>query len=268
VRTRPTPLVLYVAVAALAAPGALLAAEEPQQAQPGQPAQGETTTGEAPSAEKTPALPPPAERAPAEPPPAEAQAAPAPEPAPAAPAQEQPAQQPPAATASAPEPAKAKKEEKPAPVARAAAATVTIKDFDFAPKSVTVNVGETVTWTNSGPTAHSATASDGSFDTGVFKKGLSRSHTFQKAGTFSYICTPHPNMKGTVTVASTGSTPGGESGSGGSSGSGSDSDSAGTAADRDDGSSLPASGADAGLLALLGAGLLALGLLTRRRAGA
>ena len=48
------------------------------------------------------------------------------------------------------------------------------------------------------PDAHSATANDGSFDTGILSKGGSGSHTFTQAGTFSYICTPHPFMKGTV----------------------------------------------------------------------
>src|SRR5918999_994198 len=82
----------------------------------------------------------------------------------------------------------------------AASAGVTIRDFEFAPSAVTVNVGDTVTWTNDGPTPHSATANDGSFDTGIMDEGGSGSHTFSEAGTFSYICTPHPNMTGTVTV--------------------------------------------------------------------
>ena len=61
-------------------------------------------------------------------------------------------------------------------------------------------MGDTVTWSNAGPTPHSATASDGSFDTGILDKGGSGSHTFTQAGTFAYICTPHPYMKGTVVV--------------------------------------------------------------------
>ena len=94
------------------------------------------------------------------------------------------------------------KAEKPKPIAIAAASTsVTISDFQFAPGGVTVNVGDTVTWTNTGPTPHSATASDGSFDTGIMDEGSSGSHTFTEAGTFAYICTPHPNMKGTVVGA-------------------------------------------------------------------
>jgi hypothetical protein len=53
-------------------------------------------------------------------------------------------------------------------------------------------------------------------------RGKSYSHKFTKAGTFSYICTPHPFMKGKVVVGGAGA-----SGSGGGSGSGSGGDSSG-----------------------------------------
>jgi plastocyanin len=163
-----------------------------------------------------------------------------------------------------------------APRATAAADTgVTISDFQFAPASVTIDVGDTVTWTNDGPTPHSATADDGSFDTGIFNAGQSRSNTFDQAGTFAYFCTPHPNMRGTITVraASTGDgsgggggTTGGESGATGgeSSTTGSDSGTSGESS----GSALPATGLDTGGLALLGLMTLALGAFLRRSAGA
>jgi plastocyanin len=78
--------------------------------------------------------------------------------------------------------------------------TVTIADFQFTPASITIHVGDTVTWTNHGPSAHTATANDGSFNTGVLQKGQSASHTFNTAGTFTYICSIHPFMHGTVVV--------------------------------------------------------------------
>ena len=103
---------------------------------------------------------------------------------------------------------------------KAAAGSVTIKDFDFGPATITIHAGDTVTWTNKGPTAHSATADDGSFDTGTFAAGGARSHTFSAPGTFPYHCAPHPFMTATVKVlASSGGA--GQSKSGGSSGSGS-----------------------------------------------
>jgi plastocyanin len=89
----------------------------------------------------------------------------------------------------------------------------TISDFKFAPATITIHVGDTITWTNNGPTDHTATAKDGSFDTGTLKKGQSASHTFTSAGTFAYICSLHPFMHGTVVVL--GSTSGGGSGGGG-----------------------------------------------------
>ena len=80
------------------------------------------------------------------------------------------------------EPAKAEKKPGPKqeePKAKvAASASVTISDFKFAPDTVTVNEGDTVTCTNQGPTVHTATAEDGSFDTGILDKGQSGSATF------------------------------------------------------------------------------------------
>ncbi|MGD0115951.1 MAG: cupredoxin family copper-binding protein [Dehalococcoidia bacterium] len=83
-----------------------------------------------------------------------------------------------------------------------AQASVTIKDFAFSPPSVTIQVGGTVTWTNNGPSAHTATADDGSFDSGSLAAGKTFQHTFQTAGTFSYHCTIHPFMTAEVVVQS------------------------------------------------------------------
>ena len=172
-----------------------------------------------------------------------------------------------------------------APRATAAADTrVTISDFQFAPASVTIDVGDTVTWTNEGPTPHSATADDRSFDTGIFEAGRSRSHTFDEAGTFAYFCTPHPNMRGTVTVraSSTGGGGGasgggggdagggsgdGGGGAGGTTGSGSGTSGSGSSGDSS-GTALPATGLDTGGVAVLGLMTLALGAFLRRRAAA
>jgi len=77
---------------------------------------------------------------------------------------------------------------------------VTIKDFEFTPSAITIKVGDTVTWTNNGPSIHTVTADDGSFDSGDLSGGKTFSHTFQTAGTFAYHCSLHPFMKATVTV--------------------------------------------------------------------
>jgi plastocyanin len=80
-------------------------------------------------------------------------------------------------------------------------ASVSIVDFAFDPGSVAVDAGGTVTWTNQGPSAHTVTADDGSFDSGTMNAGDTYSFTFMSAGTFSYHCAIHPNMVGSVAVS-------------------------------------------------------------------
>ena len=108
--------------------------------------------------------------------------------------------------------------------ARAAATgAVTIKDFSFGPATITVHAGDTVTWTNQGPTGHSATADGGSFDTGVLAAGHSASETFNSPGSFPYHCAPHPFMTATIRVLASNSSGGSGSNFGSGSGSGSSS---------------------------------------------
>jgi len=61
-------------------------------------------------------------------------------------------------------------------------------------------VGTTVTWTNQGDQEHSATSDSRVFDTGLLAAGQSASFTFDSAGTYTYICSPHPWMLGKVVV--------------------------------------------------------------------
>ena len=78
--------------------------------------------------------------------------------------------------------------------------SVEIKNFAFGPKSLTIKKGTGVTFTNQDSVKHSATADDGSFDTGLLAKGESASVTFDEVGVYTYHCTPHPNMKATIIV--------------------------------------------------------------------
>jgi LPXTG-motif cell wall-anchored protein len=240
---------IYALVAALVLPSSLLASED-----------ADPAAAQDPAAEQAPALP-------EQPPAAPEQPAPAPEPAPAEPGA---APEPPAA---APAPPARKGKDRTAAKA-AANGSVTIVDFEFQPGSVTIDQGDTVTWTNNGPTAHSATAPDGSFDTGIFPAGQSRSHTFNEAGTFSYICTPHPNMHGTIVVRASqsggGDTPDSSAGGGGDSGgsSGGGSGTGAESAQTDTGPSLPNTGSDSGAMLVLGALMLLLGIGVHRRARA
>jgi plastocyanin len=84
------------------------------------------------------------------------------------------------------------------------AADVSIVDFEFQPATTTVEVGATVTWTNNGAQMHSATGDAGEFDTGIMAPGTSGSITFNTAGTFTYHCTVHPFMHGTIVVTEAG----------------------------------------------------------------
>ncbi|MDI6856941.1 MAG: cupredoxin family copper-binding protein [Dehalococcoidia bacterium] len=79
-------------------------------------------------------------------------------------------------------------------------ASVTIRDFEFDPAAVTIRAGGTVTWTNEGPSVHTATADDGAFDSGNLSRGDSFSQTFDEPGTYPYHCTPHPFMTAEVVV--------------------------------------------------------------------
>jgi plastocyanin len=80
--------------------------------------------------------------------------------------------------------------------------------YHFTPPSVTVGVGATVTWQNTTDATHTVTSDSGTeLDSGSVTDGKTFSHTFSTAGTFSYHCSIHPYMTGTVTVLAAGSTP-------------------------------------------------------------
>jgi nitrite reductase (NO-forming) len=72
---------------------------------------------------------------------------------------------------------------------------------DYSPNVLMVPLGATVTWTNDDPgMTHTVTAADGSFDSGMLPAGQSWTHTFDQPGEFDYACTPHPWMKGHISV--------------------------------------------------------------------
>ncbi|MEN6349405.1 MAG: cupredoxin family copper-binding protein [Syntrophomonas sp.] len=80
----------------------------------------------------------------------------------------------------------------------AGANTVVIENFAFTPAAITVKKGDTVTWVNRDSAPHTATGA--AFDSKGLARGQSFSFTFNEAGTFDYICTYHPSMKGQVIV--------------------------------------------------------------------
>jgi plastocyanin len=78
--------------------------------------------------------------------------------------------------------------------------TVDMVNTSFAPSSLTVSKGTTVTWMNSDGITHTSTSDTGVWDTGDVSSATSKTVTFNTAGTFKYHCTIHSNMTGTIVV--------------------------------------------------------------------
>ena len=82
---------------------------------------------------------------------------------------------------------------------------VAIENFTFIPAQVTIGSGARVTWINCdvGNEDHTSTADQGAWDSSLLTAGPPSAlftFTFTSAGTFSYHCTPHPTMQGSVVV--------------------------------------------------------------------
>ncbi len=90
----------------------------------------------------------------------------------------------------------------PAPVKSAAPKTVRVvmKGIGYLPKRIEISVGTTLLWRNDDPLAHTVTAADKSFDSGLIQGGAVWRRTFTKPGTYQVNCTPHPFMKATIVV--------------------------------------------------------------------
>jgi plastocyanin len=102
-------------------------------------------------------------------------------------------------------PTKPSGENAPAPSGDAVrAAKVEIASFAYNPDPVEIEEGGKVIWINRDAAPHTATAEDGSFDTGTLEEGKLKSETFKEPGTYPYICSIHPQMHGTVEVVESG----------------------------------------------------------------
>jgi plastocyanin len=160
-------------------------------------------------------------------------------------------------------------------------ASVDMVNISFKPKKVSIEPGDEVTWTNKDTAQHDAVGEGAAnFDTGLLEKGETASVPFNETGTFKYICTVHPTMKGEVRVGSSGggsgdsnatSSGGGTADTGSSTGTGGSTfGNTGTGSDfssdggsSSGGGSLPQTGQAELPLLLLGTGLVVLGLLGR-----
>ena len=88
------------------------------------------------------------------------------------------------------------------------ATTVDIRDHAFNPAQLNVAPGTTVTFVNNDTEAHTATANDGLFDSGVLEPGSSFDVWIDGSGTVTYHCELHPDMQGSIVVGQGGGTEG------------------------------------------------------------
>ncbi|MBV8758933.1 MAG: cupredoxin domain-containing protein [Deltaproteobacteria bacterium] len=70
---------------------------------------------------------------------------------------------------------------------------VEIRGMQFMPQTLSVHVGDHVTWTNKDLVPHTTTAKD-LFDSGPIQPSATWSFTVTKPGQIDYVCTLHPTM--------------------------------------------------------------------------
>ena len=87
-----------------------------------------------------------------------------------------------------------------APKSRPSGEVVRISEFKFVPEDMTVDAGTTVRWTNADSAPHTATADDGSFDTGNLREGQTGKAALREPGTYTYFCEFHKFMRAKITV--------------------------------------------------------------------
>ena len=85
------------------------------------------------------------------------------------------------------------------PAAYAGDVTVTIENMQFAPATLTVKRGDTVTWVNDDLVPHTATAGN-TFDSKSIEPGKSWSWVAKASTQLKYVCTLHPSMTATLVV--------------------------------------------------------------------
>src|SRR3989442_59169 len=75
--------------------------------------------------------------------------------------------------------------------AQDATPTVDMQGLSFMPTELHVSPGATVMWMNSSPLAHTVTADDGAFDSGMLDPGGMFMMAFDSPGIYQYFCQPH-----------------------------------------------------------------------------
>jgi YVTN family beta-propeller protein len=88
----------------------------------------------------------------------------------------------------------------PGPAGRGTAGAIRIESFAFRPATIKVAPGTTAVWTNGDSIPHTSTSTDRQWDSKPIQPGSTFTVTFDKPGTYTYVCTIHPFMQATVTV--------------------------------------------------------------------
>ncbi len=79
-------------------------------------------------------------------------------------------------------------------------AEVKIDNFTFEPQALDVKAGTTITWTYRDDTPHTVVSSDFLFKSKTLDTDDTFQFTLAKSGTYSYFCSLHPKMTGTIVV--------------------------------------------------------------------
>ncbi len=77
---------------------------------------------------------------------------------------------------------------------------IEIRNFTFSPSTITVPLGTTVIWINRDSSQHTVVGDNLSFQSGILSTDQSYRYTFNQTGTFTYHCSIHPSMTGTIVV--------------------------------------------------------------------
>jgi plastocyanin len=88
-----------------------------------------------------------------------------------------------------------------------AGAVITISEFMFNPASATIKAGQSIEWKNDGNVAHTVTetSTPRTFASADINPGQTYTQTFDKPGTYNYVCSIHPDrMQGTIVVTAAG----------------------------------------------------------------
>jgi len=79
--------------------------------------------------------------------------------------------------------------------------SVSIQNYAFSPSTLTIQKGANVTWKNDDSVQHTVVSDSSAFSSPLLSTGDTYTYQFNNSGSFSYHCSIHPYMKGTIVIA-------------------------------------------------------------------